>query len=533
MLTTLVGILAACGTGKTAQKQSTVTYMQTDVLQTMDPGRATDIISAQSLTDVYAGLLRWNHNRIEPDMAAKMPTVSKDQKTYTYTLRKGIKWSDGHPVTAGDFVYAWRRAANPKTKSQYAYIFSGIKNADAILAGEKAATTLGVRALSPTKLQVKLDRVMPYFNQMITLQTFMPLEKSVVTKAGSKFGTSNKTLTFNGPYRLHKWTGSENTWTETKNPRYWDAQHVTIKQIKYQVVKENNTAYNLYKDGKVDDITLTGNMATQVKHNKGYQIVKQPGTEYLVPNLKRVPAFRNEQVRQALSMALNRPEFIKQVLGDGSVPSTTVVPESMMYNAQGQDFATVAAKGVTNNRYDLKRARQLFKAGMQASGHSTLTFTILGEDTDRAKATLAYLQAALEKLSQDGAQLKVQTKSVPFKTRLALVQAGNFDMVADAWSADFPDAINFLEQFTGDGNDAVGGWHDARYDALLHASKTTDATNAQKRWQDLVAADQILAKTDGVIPLYQSGAVHLQNPRLRNVSVSPNSMIYWEWARVK
>lgn len=534
MLTTMVALLAACGSSSSSSsKKSSVTYMQGDVLQTMDPAMATDVISGQSMTDVYSGLFRWNKTKLEPDMAAKMPTVSKDQKTYTFTLRKDAKWSDGKQVTAQDFEYAWKRAIDPKQKSEYAYIFSGIKNADDIINGKKDPSTLGIKALSKTKLEVQLDKVMPYFEKMITLQTFDPVEESQVKKEGSKFGTNANTLTFNGPYKLGKWTGSENTWTETKNSKYWNAKKVSIKKVKYQVIKENNTAYNLYTSGKADDVTVTGDTAAQAKNDKGYKVVKQNATYYLVPNMKKVPAFKNQKIRQAISMSINRAEFIKKVLGNGSVPSKTVVPEDMMINDSGKDFATDASKGVTNSNYSLSKAKTLFKEGMKEAGLSDLTFTLLSDDTDTAKSTLDYLQSAVGKLSQDGAKLTVKTKSVPFKTRLSLSTAGDFDMAIEAWSADFPDAISFLDMFTTGNSYNYGGWTNKQYDDLVSASKDTDATNTTKRWNDLVKADQILAKDSGVIPLYQLGAAHLRNTKLSGVTTSPNGMINWVKASVK
>lgn len=275
----MVLLLAACGSksADSGNKGQTINRMEGDVIATMDPAMATDVISGQAMNNAYAGLYRFEGKKLKPDMAAKMATVSKDQKTYTFTIRKGAKWSDGKEVTAKDFEYAWKRAVDPATKSQYAYIFSGIKNADDITAGKKPASSLGATAISKYKFQVKLDKAMPYFEKMICLQTFDPVEKSQVKKYGTKYGTKSSTLTFNGPYVLKGWNGSDNKWTLTKNKNYWNAKNVHVTTINNQVVKENSTALNLFQDGKMDDVAISGDSAAQMKNDKAYNVVYQNG----------------------------------------------------------------------------------------------------------------------------------------------------------------------------------------------------------------------------------------------------------------
>lgn len=528
-LTSLVVLMAACSNSSSSssgKKDTTITYMQGDVLQTMDPAHATDIISGQSIDDAESGLYRYKGKKIVPDLASKQATVSNDGKTYTFHLRKNAKWSDGKQITAADFVYSWQRVVNPKTASEYAYIFSGIKNADAIMAGKKAPSTLGVKATGKYTFTVQLEKAMPYFNSMITLQTFSPVERSAVEKYGDKFGTNAKYITYSGEYRLKKWSGAETTWTEVKNKTYWNAKNVNVDKVKYQVVKDNSTAMNLFDAGKIDDITVSGDTATQNQNSKSYNTVVQNATYYLELNQDKVPALKNQKVRQALSLAVNRKQFIKQVLGDGSQPVKTVVPANMMANTDGTDFATAASKGLTDYAsYNLTKAKKLFKEGMKESGQSSLKMTLLTDDTDAAKATVEYLQSAFEKL---GSNVKVSTKEVPFKTRLQLSADKNFDVVVSAWSADFPDAISFLDMFTTGNTYNRAKWSNAEYDKLVNASKTTDANNATKRWNDLVKAAQLLTKQDAVIPLYQSGKAHMTNTKVKGLTTSPNGMIYYD-----
>ncbi|KRL88110.1 ABC-type oligopeptide transport system, periplasmic component [Lacticaseibacillus pantheris DSM 15945 = JCM 12539 = NBRC 106106] len=530
MLTTMVVLLAACGSSSSSSSKSqSMTRMVKDVIQTMDPAQATDVISGQTLQDTTAGLLRFKGKNLEPDLASKKPTVSKDQKTYTFTIRKGAKWSDGKEITAQDFVYSWERAADPKTKSEYSYIFSGIKNADDIIAGKKDPSTMGVKAEGKYKLVVTLDRVMPYFQKMITLQTFNPVEKSVVKKYGSKFGTASKYITASGPYKLTNWNGSNNTWTEVKNKSYWNAKNVKLDKIKTTVVKDTSTAVNLFQSNKLDDAVISGDTATQMKNDKSYKTMVQGRTTYLEMEQKKVPAFKNQKIRQALSLSINRTQFINKVLGDGSRPVYTILPYKSMYNSDGTDIAAAATKGVKQyNDYDLSKAKQLFKEGMKEAGLTSFSFTITSDDTDAAKSTTEYLQNAFEKLSSSDAKVTVKTKSVPFKTRITLSEQHNFDMVVSGWQGDFPDAISFLDLETTGNSYNFGQWSNAEYDKYVQASKTTDATSTSKRWEDLVKATQILAKDNGVIPLYQTGEAHLTNTKISNYDYGPNNMIDME-----
>ncbi|WDF82436.1 peptide ABC transporter substrate-binding protein [Lacticaseibacillus pabuli] len=529
----LTVLLAACGGKSSSSNTSSVRIMAGDIINTMDAAQATDVISGQALANTMSGLYRFHGNKLEPDMAAKMATVSKDQKTYTFHLRKGTTWNDGKAVTAQDFAYSWRRAVDPATKSQYAYIFSGIKNADAIANGKMDKSKLGVEAPNKSTFIVHLDKAMPYFEKMITLQTFDPVEKSKVEKYGNKYGTSSKTIAFNGPYTMKGWSGSDQKWNETKNPKYWDKKNIKINKLSYQVVKDPSTALNLYQDNKLDDVVLSGNDAQQMKNNPAFNNRAMNATYYLELNANRIPAFKNEKVRQAISMAINRPDFIKQVLGNGSQPISTVVATKMMYNDKGEDFTTKPTKAVKQyTDYDLKGARKLFSQGMKEVGSKSVNYTLTSDDTALAKNTLEYLQNALEKLSTSDAKMKVTTRSVPFKTRLQLSQDHKSDMVVTAWSPDFPDAISFLSMFTTGASYNDGQFSNAQYDKLINASSGVDATNADKRWNDMQQASELLTKTAGVIPLYQLGESHLTRTSIKGMAICPNGMINFVGAHV-
>lgn len=417
-------LLAGCqnkASGTSASK-STWSRMESDIISTMDPSKSTDAISGTAINDTTDGLYRYSGTELKPAIATKIVKPTKNGTVYTFKLRDA-KWSNGDPVTADDFVFAWRRTVDPATKSQYAYLYSGVVNADAVMKGTKKPATLGVKALDKHTLQVTLEHPIPYFQKMMVNGPFFPQNEKYVKKMGSKYGTQAKYTLANGPYKLTGWNGSNNSWQEVKNPTYWNAKNVHIDQINVTAVKDATTAMNLFQSGKLDDAALTGDQAAQAKTQKDYRGIKQTSVFYLELNEKKVPAFKNTKLRQAMSMAINREEYIKKVLQDGSIDAPTVTPSGLAENpTTKEDFSKEAAQGYTKyTSYNPKEAKALWTAGMQEVGKQNLTLELLTDDTDNAKRSAEYFQNTLEK-NLPG--LKVTISTVPFKTRLTRSQDG-------------------------------------------------------------------------------------------------------------
>lgn len=514
-------LLAACGSKSSSSSSETFNRMEKDVISTMDNAHITDVISGQAAVDTGDGLYRYKGKKLEPAVATKVVKPTNNGLTYTFNLRK-TKWSNGDPVTAKDFVFAWKRAADPKTKSEYAYLFSGIKNADDITAGKKAASTLGVKAEGDYKLVVTMDRPVPYFSTMMVNPVFFPLNQKTVDKYGKKFGTQSKYLVFNGPFKLTNWNGTGNSWDEVKNTSYWNAKQVKLNKIHVQVVKDSNTAANLFATKKLDDAVLTGEIAKQHAKDKDYVGDKQGRTTYLDMNEEKVPDFKNLKLRQAVAMAINRDEFANKVIGDGSFGISTITPENSGSNPKtGEDFSKEAAKeSKTVQTYDLKKAKQLWAEGLKEVGKSGEDVTLTTDDTDVAKKSAEYLQSALEQLPG----MKVSISSVPFKTRIQRSLDGSAQFILSGWQGDFPDPISFLDLYTTGNTYNFSHWSNKQYDDLIKASKGTDANSETKRYDDLLKAQELLSKESPVATLYQTVQGHLRNPKLKGATFSPANM---------
>jgi len=515
-------VLSGCGSSTEKDSKDTLSISSSDVIATMDSSMNTDVIGAQGITDTMEGLYRYDGSKLQPAIAKKIVKPTNNGKTYTYDL-KHTRWSNGKPVRAQDFVYAWRRTVDPKTASQYAYIYTGIKNADAINSGKKPVNTLGIKALNDYTLQVTLENAIPYFNTLMASSTFYPQYKPAVEKAGKQYGLNSKGMVFNGPFKLVNWNVSKNSWTEVKNDKYWNAKIVKLNKVKYYVVKDNNTGLNLYDANRINRLQkISGDTARQVSNYKTFSNDKLAATFYFELNQKKYPFFRNKKIRQAISMSINRKQLTDNVLGKTAGVDNTVVPAGMSFNPKThKDFTKEEALKAPGkySEYNPKLARKLWKEGLKETGQKDLNFTILGDDTDGAKKQNEYLQGQLEK-NLPG--LNISLQNVPFKSRLNKSMTGAFDIVVTAWNADFPDPVTFLDLFTTKNPQNDGKYSNKEYDELINKSKTTDATDPEARWNDLLQADALLTEEQGVVPLYQTYQANLTRKNVKNYRITPN-----------
>ncbi|MEX1380703.1 peptide ABC transporter substrate-binding protein [Lactobacillus delbrueckii subsp. bulgaricus] len=509
-------LLAACGSNSSKESSSskkTLNWTVASEIPTMDMSKATDTTSFNQLSNTMEGLYRLGKNSKLEKALATSEKVSKDGKTYTYTLRKS-KWSDGSELTAKDFVYSWRRTVDPKTASQYSYLFSGIKNADAIVAGKKKPETLGIKAVGKYKLVITLERRIAYFDKLMGFAVFFPQSEKAVTKYGSKYGTASKYMLYNGPFKQTGWTGSNLSWKMVKNPYYWDKKNVKLDTITWSVQKTPSTSYNLYQSNKLDYTGLDASQTKQLKNQKGYVTLNQGATFYLQFNIAKNKYLANTNIRKALSLAVDR-KGLTSSLGGNSVPANTLTP-TQLTDVNGEDYTKRISKSAESfypASTNKKEAVKYLNKGLKELGVSKFSFKILSDDTDSGKKTTEFLQSTFE--STFGNKVSVSVQNLPFKTRLSRSTSGNFDVVVSGWSADFADPISFLDLFTSTNPENNGKWKNTSYDKLIADSKTTASTS--KRWDDLTKAEDILLNNVGVAPLYYSTSAALIRPTVKDV----------------
>lgn len=515
--------LAGCGSKKASETE--VVNMSTGTeITTLDSSKAIDDTSLTQISNFNEGLYRiGNKSKILPGIA-KQVTESKNGKKYIFTLRKDAKWSNGDKVTAQDFVYAWQRTVNPKTASEFAYLYSGIHNADKISAEKASVKTLGIKATGKYKLTVTLDTPIPYFKLLMGFPSFFPQNQKVVEKYGSKYGSSSKDMVYDGPFIQKGWTGSNLSWKMIKNPNYWDKTSVKLTQMNFQVIKDTTTGLNLYNSKKLNETTLSGSQVAQYKNNKNFVSRKLAQTSYIEFNQSKNTVLKNKKIRQALSLAIDRDQLTGKVLADGSVSATGFVSSGLMTDLNnGKDFAAEASvpSGVS---YNLQKAKKLMAEGLKEENKKTLTLDLLNNDSDVGKKASEFLQSDWEKLPG----VKITLTNIPYKSFLTDEANKKFDLALSGWAADFSDPISFLQILTSDNAQNNGSWKNVAFDKAIEKADTTDATNPEKRFKDMIQAEKILMQDQGVAPIYQSTQAQLWNQNVKGL-VHNSAGIYYDY----
>lgn len=507
------GTRAAGLWGGSNESSSALKFSFPTEIQTLDISKNTDTYSGTIIGNTGANLLRVNAKGKAVPELAKSVKVSKDGLTYTATLRSGLKWSDGSSLTAKDFVYSWQRIVDPKTASQYSYLASGVKNADAITAGKAKVSTLGVSAKGNV-ITFKLERPMPQFNYLLTFANFMPQKQSFVEKQGKKYGTTSAKQLYSGPYKFKGWNGTNNSFKLVKNDNYWDAKSVKTKEIDYSVVKKPETAVQLYKQGKLDRASIsTPELYAANKSNKDKVKVPEATTAYIEYNQTGKNKFlANTKIRQALNLATNRKELVDQVTSGISTPATGLAPQGLAKTASGEDLAKYVAPGY---KYDAKAAAKLFAEGLKEVGETKMTLTITSDaDSSTAKTTLDYLQGSLQKALPG---LKVEEKFVPFKQRLSDAQNQNFDAIVSLWGGDYPEGSTFYDLFKDGASYNDGQFKNTTYTTAVNKAETTDALNDAARDSDYKTAEAALYKEANFNPLYFRAGYSLARPSVKGI----------------
>lgn len=524
--------VTACGgkEQKDASKETkqSIAIVVDQEMSGLDSVLTTDTYSFTALNNVMEGLYRLSEtNELTPAGAAALPEISEDKLTYHIKLNQKAKWSNDEPVTANDYVFAWRRAVAPETAAEYASLFGAIENATEITAGKAESSSLGIKALNDYELEIKLNKALPYFESLLAMPTFFPQNEKFVTQEGSNYAKTSDNLIYNGPFILDSFegVGTDTEWNYLKNDNYWDHKTVKLETIKNQVVKESATRVNLFEAGEVDDIVLTGELAKQYQADDAFVSIKKAGTTYLSYNQTK-KEYQSKNIRKAISLILDRNAIVDQILGDGSIASTGLVPSDMSFSPN--DAVDFAKESGDLLKLDLEAGKKLWKEELQKLGLTKVKIDLLAYDTDSIKKVAEYIQSEIE-TNLEGADVDVSI--VPVSVAIEKGKNTDFDLFLFGWGADYPDPSSFLDLLLSDSPYNYGKYQNKAYDELVTQAATVNLVNPEKRWDDMINAEKLLMEDSGVAPLFQKGEARLRNPNLKNViSYSTGAQFSYKYA---
>ncbi|APT46799.1 peptide ABC transporter substrate-binding protein [Bacillus safensis] len=516
------------GTASKDSKQE-ATILESQEMPAMDTIQASDTISFTTMNNVFEGLYRFNDKEeLVPGMADGEPVANKDKTVYNIKL-KDAKWSNGDPVKAQDFVYAWQRALDPEQKSEYGpYMMVGkIKNADKVYNKKAKPDELGIKAVSDKELQITLEKPIPYFQSLLSFPTFYPVNEKFVKEQGDKYAKTAKNLVYNGPYELSSWDGPQaTTWEYKKNEKYWDKKNVSMTKLTFKVSKDPQAAVNAFEAGEAD---ITPKLSTpaiisQYEGDKRMKRLLEPTVFWLKMNQGN-KSLKNENIRRAIATAIDKEAFVKDVLQNGSVAAYYQIPKDFVHDENGKDFRDGMPKYLETNKDE---AKKLFEKGLKELGTSKVTLNYLGDDSETAKTIGAFIKDQLEK-TLPGLDINIQ--SVPFATRIDRDKKEDYDLQMAGWGPDYLDPITFSDLFiTGGGNNHMG-YSDKKYDQLLKDASGKLAAKPEERWKALQEAEKVLLQDDAALsPIYQRATNYLINNKVKGFvihKVGPEFSYKW------
>ena len=491
--------------------------------ETIDPALNSSNDGGNMLQHLAEGLLKVDKNGNTVPGLAESYEVSDDGLTYTFKLRKGLKWSDGSDLTAKDFVYSWKRVADPNTAAPYGQdVLGKVKGYEEAAGGNIDA--LAVSAPDDTTFVVELANPVPFFDKIAAFSTLVPVQEATIEANGDAWTLSPETNITAGPYKLAEFTDGDRIVLE-KNENYWDKDSITFDKITYRLIEDPNAAYTAYNQGEVSMIkSVPSEEIPALKGTEEFHVDPLMGTYYLSFNTTKKP-FDNEDVRMALSLVIDRDYVANTVMQGTYLPANKMIGPGVSDAAPDSSFEKVTeekyTKGVGSGDYeaDVAKAKELLAKAGYPDGQGFPTIEYSTNDQGYHKSVAEYLQNVWkEKL---GINTDIAIKE--WKVFTADRRAGNYDVARNGWVMDWNDPSNLLNLFvTGSGNND-GKISIPEYDELMEKAATT--INVDERFDYLHKAEQLLLDHAALTPVAYYTDFYLQNTKLKDTWHSPYG--YW------
>jgi len=486
-----------------------IAIVMTQEPQWLNTVKATDQVSFFVLDHISEGLMTYDiNNKLAGGVAQRWKIT--DEKA-TFWLRKDARWSDGKPVTAHDFVFAWQQVANPANAAEYAFLMRSFTNGEAIIGGDMPPETLGVEALDDHTLVAHLTSPIAYFLELVTFISFRPVREDFFQAQGQRYAAEAKKMLSNGPFILTDWVHGASLRME-KNPHYWNASAIRLDAINVPYITENpNARFNLFMDNKIVMATGLDKSATSMALQKRQKLKSfRDGTTFFIEfNHRTGRPTRNRNLRRAMQSVFNADILTYKVVGlPGNIPAVSLFPEWL----QGSHGRLVDEFPPPQATLDSAQGRRYLELAKQELGLEEIPpLSLLLSDSPGSVKQAEYFQDVMMR----SLGLEIRLDRQIFKQRLAKMSAGEFDLVAAGWSPDYIDTMTFADLFASWNLNNRGRYKSNKYDELVRrAQSTTDSYTRNQAFGDL---QNLIFEDVVILPQYERGYIYVQNTQVEGV----------------
>ena len=493
------GETATGGSGGTLNMRNT---MEPTSLNTLLATYAYDFTPINAMIEC---LYRDDENDVPQPAGAETVDISDDKLVYTFHLREDATWSNGDPVVATDYEFAWQQALNPEVASDYAYMLYFIHNAEPYFNGEVEWSEVGVKVIDDYTLEVTLDNPLPYATDLFAFPTLAPINQKFYEEVGAdKYATDAEYFCCNGMYELTEWSHNSQIVFQ-KREDYWNADAVGPDEIVYKIITDSQAGLNSYLSREIDYTDLDSGEVVQQAEAAGFEVGVKPARSsyYLIVNTED-EFMSNQNLRLALAYAIDKQALIDTVYQNDNQPMTSFTPPAIMgaAGADGPTFqeALLEERGeMYPGSGDLEKAQEYLQAALEELGCTVdeLNLSIDCADDSLRRNCATFLQ---EQWRQNLGIENITVNSMQTKQVSANRQSGDYCMSLGGWSPDYNDAINFLDLWVTDGGNNDSFWSNEEYDNLI--AQATAEADEEVRQQYLFDAEEILAAEMPIIPLY-------------------------------
>ena len=500
MIFCMVFVFAACGSDSAKGGDGVMDVCIASEPDSIDPALSTSLDGGTMNLHTFEGLVKWvddgkGHAKLAPGMA-KSWDVSDDQLEWTFHLRKDLKWSDGSPLTAKDFVYAWNRLVKPETGADYEYMLDMVSGYDS------EDKVLDIEAPDDQTFKVKLSKFTPYFEEICAFPATSPVKQEIIEKDGDKWTNSPDTYVSNGPFKMTERKRNSKIVMEP-NENYYDKDKIKTKKIVFHLMDDTNAMYAAFKSGELDFINqVPPDEVKALLKDKTLKVDPQIGTYFVCFNNQKAP-FDNPKVREAFSLAIDRNFIVSEVTGTGEVPAGAYVPKGVndAKGIDGDDFRKIGGDYYKVDKKDYEanceKAKKLLEEAGYPDGKGFPTVDYLYNTDANHKA----IAEALQNMWQEKLGVTVNLQNQEWNVFINDRKQGNYSIARHGWVADYNDPMSFLDMFLTGGGNNDAKYENPSYDALIQAAKAEK--DPEKRMQTMHDAEKMLIADDNVVaPLY-------------------------------